>query len=95
MFLTVTLLKEDIQSLVVPEEAIVPERSKQFVFVVGADGRAELREVQTGRRRPGEVEVLQGLTAGERVITEGTLKARSGEAVKASEQSAPGSGGKP
>lgn len=82
MFLTVTLLKEDIQSLVVPEEAIVPERSKQFVFVVGADGITELREVLTGRRRPGEVEVLQGLTAGERVITEGTLKARPGEAVK-------------
>jgi len=82
MFLTVSLLKEDIQSLVIPEEAIVPERSKQFVFVVGAGEIAELREVQTGRRRPGEVEILQGLAEGEKVITEGTLKARPGQAVR-------------
>jgi membrane fusion protein (multidrug efflux system) len=82
MFLTVSLLKKDIQSLVIPEEAIVPERSKQFVFVVGPDEIAELREVQTGRRRPGEVEIVQGLTQGEQVITEGTLKARPGQAVR-------------
>jgi len=82
MFLTVSLLKEDIQSLVIPEEAIVPERSKQFVFVVGAGEIAELREVQTGRRRPGEVEILHGLAEGEKVITEGTLKARPGQAVR-------------
>ena len=82
MFLTVSLLKEDIQSLVIPEEAIVPERSKQFVFVVGAGEIAELREVQTGRRRPGEVEILEGLAEGEKVITEGTLKARPGQAVR-------------
>jgi membrane fusion protein (multidrug efflux system) len=93
MFLTVSLLKENIQSLVVPEEAIVPERSKQFVFVVSADGIAQLREVQTGRRRPGEVEVLQGLVAGERVITEGTLKARPGQTVRVIAQPAAASQG--
>lgn len=93
MFLTVSLLKEDIQSLVIPEEAIVPERSKQFVFVVGPDEIAELREVQTGRRRPGEVEIVQGLTQGERVITEGTLKARPGQAVRVIAQPAAASQG--
>lgn len=81
MFLTVFLIKEEMQALMVPEEAIVPERSKQYVFVVGADRIAELREIRTGRRRPGEVEVLEGLNAGEIVITEGTLKARDGQAV--------------
>jgi len=82
MFLTVTLLKEDVRSLLIPEQAIVPERSRQFVFVVGADNVVERREIRTGRRRPGEVEVLEGLTAGERVITEGTQKARAGEPVR-------------
>jgi membrane fusion protein (multidrug efflux system) len=82
MFLTVSLLKEDVHALMIPEEAIVPERSKLFVFVVNADGLAELREVRTGRRRPGEVEVLQGLSAGERVITQGTQKARNGSPVR-------------
>lgn len=83
MFMTVSLLKEDIRSLVVPEEAIVPERSKQYVWVVAADGLAEMREVRTGRRRPGQIEILDGLEAGENVIVEGTQKARQGQAVQA------------
>ena len=81
MFLTVSLLKEDVQALMVPEEAIIPERSKQFIFVVDSEDVAEMREIATGRRRPGEVEILRGLDAGERVITEGTQKARDGEPV--------------
>ena len=86
MFLTVTLLKQNIEALMVPEEAIVPERSKQFVWVVGDDSLAEQREVRTGRRRPGEVEILDGLQAGERVIVEGVQKARAGEPVAARER---------
>ena len=81
MFLTVTLLNDDVRALMVPEEAIVPERSKQFVFVVSAGDVAEMREIRTGRRRPGEIEVLQGLAEGEWVIAEGTQKARDGQAV--------------
>ncbi|MEJ8566697.1 efflux RND transporter periplasmic adaptor subunit [Elongatibacter sediminis] len=81
MFLTVSLLKDDVLALMVPEEAIVPERSKQFVFVVTPGDLVEMREVRTGRRRPGEVEVLQGLADGEWVISEGTQKARDGEPV--------------
>jgi membrane fusion protein (multidrug efflux system) len=81
MFLTVTLLKADIEALVVPEQAIVPERSKQFILVVDPDGMVDQREVKTGRRRPGEVEIISGVEAGERVITEGTQKARPGSAV--------------
>lgn len=86
MFLTVSLMKEDVKALLVPEEAIVPERSKQFVYVVGAGDIVERREVTTGRRRPGEVEVLSGLASGERVITEGTQKARPGQPVRIIQQ---------
>ena len=81
MFLTVTLLKNDVSALLVPEQAIVPERSKQYVFVVDADGRVDQREVHTGRRRPGQVEILDGVQPGEQVITEGTQKVRDGDAV--------------
>jgi membrane fusion protein (multidrug efflux system) len=89
MFLTVSLLKENVQSLMIPEEAIVPERSKQFVFVVGADNIAEIREIRTGRRRPGEDEVIKGLEEGEWVITEGSLKTRDGQVVRVISQQAP------
>jgi len=81
MFLTVTVLKEDVESLMIPEQALVPERSNQYVFVVGPDNVVERRLVETGRRRPGEVEIREGLEAGERVITEGTQKARPGQRV--------------
>ena len=82
MFLTVSLLKDDVQSLLIPEEAIVPERSKQFVFVVGEEDIVQRREVRTGRRRPGQIEILEGLSPGELVITEGTQKARPGQPVR-------------
>jgi membrane fusion protein (multidrug efflux system) len=82
MFLTVRLLRRDVTALVVPEQAIVPERSEQFVFVVGGEEVVEKRRVSTGRRRPGQVEVLEGLTEGELVIAEGTQKARDGEKVE-------------
>jgi len=87
MFLTVSLLKEDVVSLLIPEEALVPERSKQFVYVVGEGNIVERREVVTGRRRPGEVEILEGLQPGAIVITEGTQKARPGQAVTVIEPS--------
>jgi membrane fusion protein (multidrug efflux system) len=82
MFLTVSLLRDDIVALVVPESAIVPERSTQFVLVVDNDSTIERRQVRTGRRRPGFVEVTFGLEPGEVVVVEGTQKARPGEAVR-------------
>lgn len=82
MFLTVTLLREETTTLVVPEQAIVPEQSRQFVFVLDAEQRVEKREVRTGRRRPGQVEIADGLREGEIVIVEGTQKVSPGERVE-------------
>lgn len=82
MFLTVELLRDDISTLVVPEAAIVPDRSRQFVMVVGPSNAVEQRQVQTGRRSPGLVEITGGLVAGETVIVEGTQKVRTGDTVR-------------
>jgi membrane fusion protein (multidrug efflux system) len=82
MFLTVSLLREEETARVVPEQAIVPEQSRQFVWVVDEARRVEKREVRTGRRRPGEVEVVSGLDEGEIVVAEGTQKVRPGGSVR-------------
>jgi len=82
MFLTVTLLNESVEALVIPERALIPERSMQYVFVVADNRIAERRVVRIGRRRPGEVEILEGLSAGEMVIVDGTQKARDGQTVQ-------------
>ena len=63
-----------------PEEALVPEQGKAYVYVV-ADGHASRREVRTGGRLPGSVAVLAGLGDGERVIVEGTQRVRDGALV--------------
>jgi membrane fusion protein (multidrug efflux system) len=82
MFLTVTLLRRDVTAVVVPEQSIVPIQSKQYVLVVAKDGTVERREIQAGRRRPGQVEIRSGLAPGEVVVSEGTQKARHGEKVR-------------
>ena len=82
MFLSVNLLREDVSALMIPEQALVPEQSDQFVLVVDAAGIVERRAVRTGRRRPGQIEILAGLSEGEIVIAEGTQKARPGSPVE-------------
>jgi membrane fusion protein (multidrug efflux system) len=80
MFLTIVVSREPMPGLVVPEQALVPERGEVYVFVV-ADGRALRRVVTIGRRSPGEIEILTGVAAGERVVIEGTQQIRDGSNV--------------
>lgn len=82
MFLTVTLLNENISTLMIPEEALIPVRSTQSVMVVDENRVVDLRRVSIGRRRPGQVEILAGLSAGEKVIVDGTQKARHAQQVR-------------
>jgi membrane fusion protein, multidrug efflux system len=82
MFMTLKLVRAEGDALMLPEEAIVPENERHFVYVVDA-GIARKREVTIGRRRPGEVEILNGLSAQDSVVVDGTLNLRDGAAVKA------------
>ncbi|RZT97819.1 efflux RND transporter periplasmic adaptor subunit [Rivibacter subsaxonicus] len=74
MFARVRLVLEQRNAVLVPEEAIVPQGSKQYVVKVvkGDKGASTQRvEVATGLRREGAVEVTQGLQAGDTVVTAG------------------------
>ena len=81
MFLNVSLREERGQVITIPEEALVPEEGRQFVFVV-TDERVQKREVSIGRRKPGKVEIVSGLAAGDRIVVEGTQKVRDGVRVR-------------
>lgn len=83
MFLTVDLSQDRRTGVVIPEEALVPEQARQFVYVVQGE-RVAKREVMLGRREPGFVEITSGLAAGDRVVIEGTLKLRDGAPVRES-----------
>jgi membrane fusion protein (multidrug efflux system) len=92
MFMTVSLQRERGEVLVAPEESIVPEGGQQFVFLV-QEGIAKKRAVTLGRRVPGSVEILSGLSAGDMLITEGTHKVRNGSQVEVlNQQASDGSG---
>ncbi len=69
------------QGLAVPEEALVPAGNDNFVFRV-AEGKAQRVMVKLGQRRGATVEIVEGLKAGDEVVTAGQLKLRDGVPVK-------------
>jgi len=80
MFMTVRVHREQAALLLVPEQALVPIQSRQYLYVV-KEGRVTQREVETGRRTPGQVEIVSGLAEGETIIVEGTQRVREGSRV--------------
>ena len=67
-------------ALVVPEEAIVPKGNVSLVVKI-VDGKAEFVPVKIGRRRPGEVEIVEGLKVNDTVVTDGQMKLQPGAPV--------------
>jgi membrane fusion protein (multidrug efflux system) len=81
MFARLSLvLEERPNALLVPEQAIVPMAEQNFVFRV-VNGKAALTPVTLGQRRPGQVEILAGLTAADIVVTDGQMKIYDGSPV--------------
>ncbi|MFN4229489.1 efflux RND transporter periplasmic adaptor subunit [Parvibaculum sp.] len=92
LLMTVKLLRNPREALIIPEEALVPVGTKNFAFVVSGDEppTALRQEVSIGARRPGEVEVLGGLREGDRVVTHGTMRLRDGQPLHIIEEQTPG-----
>lgn len=70
--------------LTLPRTAIAFYPYGDSVFVILGTGdalTAERRQVTTGTVRDGRIQILSGLAAGERVVSAGHLKLRSGQAV--------------
>lgn len=83
MLMTVELLRNRRQALVIPESALMPKgREHHVLLIAGEPPVVEKRSIRIGSRRPGEVEVLTGLEAGDWVITHGMEKARAGATVR-------------
>jgi membrane fusion protein (multidrug efflux system) len=71
-------------ALVVPEEALVPQGGKQYLYKVvdGPDGKVSKRvEARIGLRLHGKVEVLEGLAVADLVVTAGQARLTRGDAV--------------
>ena len=82
MFARVRLFTSGLKdTMVVPEESLFPVGDEKFVYKV-VDGKAARQKIEIGARREGRVEVLNGLTPEDLVVTAGVVKLRDGVAVR-------------
>ena len=84
LLMRVVLQKKPRETLVIPEEAVIPSGSQYHVLVIQGTENGQTvakKNVELGVRRQGEVEVLSGVEPGDLVVTHGTMRAIPGKAV--------------
>jgi membrane fusion protein, multidrug efflux system len=80
----VTVLLEGVQPievLAIPRSAVLSDQQGDYVYVVDAQNRAQVRRIHLGQSTPSTAVVTNGLEEGELVISEGVQRARPGEVV--------------
>ena len=73
---------QTVHALLVNERAVGTDQNKKFVFVVGADNKAQYREVALGAPVNGLRVVTEGLKPGERIVVNGLQRVRPGALLK-------------
>lgn len=73
------------RALQVPQQAMQIDQSGSYVLVVDKDNKVQVRRIETGPTTGTRVTVIKGLSADERVITEGLQRVRPGQVVQATE----------
>lgn len=84
MFGEVTLHGQAREGLRIPQDAVIDSGREQVVFVALALGKFQPREVELGDRDATHVEVLKGLSAGEKVVTRANFLIDSESRLRAS-----------
>lgn len=87
MFMRLDLNLASRQGVVVPEEALLVQGPATYLFVV-EDGKAVQRRIETGQRRQGMVEITDGVSEGDVVVSRGIQSVRDGRPVKVLEKPA-------
>ncbi len=77
------------EAFLVPQAAVSQSEQARSVWIAGADGKASVRQVQTGNWLGGDWIVTGGLNAGDLVIVDNLIKLRPGAAVQARLADAP------
>jgi len=82
MYADVSLLLDNRQgAITVPVQALNHDNDKTTVFLVNQDNRVELREIRTGLEQPDRIEVLAGLSPGDKVIVGNFTAYKPGQLV--------------
>jgi membrane fusion protein (multidrug efflux system) len=84
--------KKAVPQLAISQSALMLDQQGPYVFVIGAENKAEIRRIVTGTQNGALIAVASGLAAGERIVVSGHQKVQPGIAVNPSEATA-GMGG--
>jgi len=82
MLLVITLIKNQGATIMVPESALLPIESRQYLYKLKDDNKVTKIEVTSGRRNPGKVEIIKGVSVGDKIIVEGVLRLQDGSTVR-------------
>lgn len=82
MLINIEIIFNEKESIGVPEESIIQQGTRTVVYKVIEDKTVSLTEVKTGIRNFGKVEILSGLSAGDKIVTEGVSKIRDKAQIK-------------
>ena len=80
--LEIEILYDEKNSLSVPDTSIMYEGNKKFIYKIIENNILKKVEIKTGIRSQGSLEILWGLTEGDKIIAEGLTKVRPGMKVK-------------
>ncbi len=80
--LEITIKYNERNALSVPDTSIITEGSKSYVFMVNENNNAIKTEVEIGKRYLGNLEILNGLSLGDRIVAEGLKKVRPNSKIK-------------
>lgn len=96
MLMTVKVRTGQSTSLAVPESAVVGDGERRYVYVVEEENMLKRVEIKPGQRVRGKVQVLSGLTKGQRVVSHGVVKASDGikVSIEGEKSSGPATGSK-
>lgn len=74
---------QPVQAMLIPDESVVNDQTRQIAYVVGDDGIVGQRTIEIGRLIEDLRVVRSGLASGDRVIISGVQRARAGRKVDA------------
>ena len=84
MLASLDLTLQQRENVVIPEAAVarMMDNDHGMIFIVDSNSVAQPRPLKFGVRMPKQVEILEGLQGGEKVVVEGTQKIGPGTKVK-------------
>jgi cobalt-zinc-cadmium efflux system membrane fusion protein len=77
MFGAIRLVKSSTSGILVPASAVIREGSDAYMFVAKGSGHYERRTVKIGRAVDTSIEILGGISAGETIVSDGSLLLRA------------------